>query len=83
MRWELTAHAATVLAERGISTQWVERVLSNPERKERDRVDPQLIHALGRIAQYGDRVLRVIYNDSANPWRIVTAFFDRGERGKS
>ena len=39
-------------------------------------------HALRRIAQRDDRVLRVIYNDSVDPPKIVTAYFDRRQRDK-
>lgn len=83
LRYELTAHAATVMAERNISTAWVERVLRSSERTEPDDNDPELHHALGRISERDDRVLRVVYNTSVDPWRIVTVYFDRGQRAKS
>jgi len=41
-----------------------------------------LRHALARIAERGDRVLRVVYNASVNPPRVVTAYFDRRQRGR-
>ena len=81
--YELTDHASSVLAEREIETTWVVRVLTTPERTEADRSDPALTHALGRIAEYGGRVLRVVYNASVNPPRIVTVYFDRRQRGKT
>ncbi len=80
--YELSAHAARVLAEREIPVAWIERVLSMPERTEPDAVDPMLRHALGRIPERDDRVLRVIYNQAVQPWRIVTAYFDRAMRGQ-
>ena len=61
---------------------WLERVLVNPERTESDRADSELRHAICRIADNDGRYLRVIYNASATPWRIVTACFDRGLRGE-
>ena len=79
---ELTAHAATVIAERGIELAWVERVLRAPERVHADRTDPALTHALGRVEERGQRVLRVVYNASASPPRVVTAYFDRRQRGE-
>jgi len=82
-RYELTSHAATVVAERGIDADWIDRVLSRPDRVEPDRLDPSLIHALGQIAERDHRVLRVFYNPSVNPCRVVTAYFDRRQRGKS
>lgn len=82
IRYELTAHAATVMAERKIPAQWVERVLQNPGRTEPDNNDPELHHALGRISERDDRILRVIYNATVDPWRVVTVYFDRSQRAK-
>ena len=81
--YELSDHAADVIAEREIETTWVVRVLTQRERTEADRSHPALTHALGRIAERGDRVLRVVYNASLDPPRIVTAYFDRRQRGKT
>jgi hypothetical protein len=39
---------------------------------EPDRWDPQIKHALGRVAERENRVLRVIYNASVNPLRVIT-----------
>ncbi len=77
MEYRLTSHAKKTIAERGIDRAWIERILSHPARVESDRQDRALSHALGRIPEYGDRVLRVIYNANALPWVVVTAFFDR------
>jgi len=82
IRYELTVHAATVMAERKIPAAWVERVLQSAVRREPDKVDPELRHALGRIVEHDDRILRVKYNTTMNPWRVVTVYFDRGQRGK-
>lgn len=80
IQYRLTQHARLVIAERGINPSWIEHVLEKPLWTERDRTDNELGHALGRIPGYGDRVLRVIYNDTATPWLIVTAYFDRSMR---
>jgi hypothetical protein len=80
--YELTVHAKAVIEARGIRLEWLERVLSGPERTEADIADPELQHAIGRIAEHGDRHLRVVYNGFALPWRIVTAYFDRALRDK-
>ena len=82
IRYTLTAHAVTVMSEREISVTWLERVLANPEQVEPDKIDPELRHALGRIPERDDRVLRVVYNKDIDPWRVVTAYFDRAMRGK-
>ncbi len=80
--YRLTAHAARVIAERDIVLEWVERALRTPARTETDRLDPALRHALAPIQERGDRILRVIYNPLREPWEIVTAYFDRTQRGK-
>jgi len=80
--FELTAHAATAIAKRGIDPEWVGRVLSRPERVEQHASDTTPRHALARIPERSDRVLRVVYNVDANPPRVVTAYFDRRQRGK-
>jgi hypothetical protein len=80
--FDLTAHARQVVAERHIALAWVARVLSAPERTEPDSVDAELRHALGSIEEHDGRVLRVVYNQTTSPWRIVTAYFDRRERRK-
>jgi hypothetical protein len=80
--YELTAHADAVIAERGIDPAWVERVLHAPEQVHADREDPALTHALAHIDERDRRVLRVVYNASASPPRVVTAYFDRRQRGK-
>ena len=81
--YELTDHAAGVIAERDIDITWVVRVLAKPDRTESDRSDPTLTHALGRVAERDDRVLRVVYNALVNPPRIVTVYFDRRQRGET
>ena len=78
----LTAHAARVIQERGIALAWVERVLAEPMKIEPDHHDPTLRHALARIPEFGDRVLRVVYNEATQPRQVVTAYFDRTQRGK-
>lgn len=82
IEYELSAHAVTVMREREILERWVEQVLAYPERIEADATDPLLRHALGRIPDRDDRVLRVVYNEAVHPWRVVTAYFDRAMRGK-
>ena len=78
----LSAHAEVVIKERSIRREWVERVLEKPEKTEPDGADPQVTHALGRIPEYGNRVLRVIYNRGTDPVTVVTAYFDRAMRDK-
>ena len=78
----LSAHAESVINERSIKREWLEKVLATPEKTESDKDDPALRHALGRIPEHEGRVLRVVYNDSFKPVRIVTAYFDRAMKGR-
>jgi hypothetical protein len=80
--FSLTGHAAEVIAQRGIPLEWVERVLKEPQKVEPDAEDRELRHALACIPEHGNRILRVIYNEAAEPWSIVMAYFDRSQRGK-
>ena len=73
----LTAHATLVISARGIGPGWIALVLEAPELLEADRADPELRHALRRIPERGNRMLRVVYNEASDPPRIVTAYFDR------
>jgi hypothetical protein len=78
----LSTHAQTVATERGINQEWIERILTNPERVEEGKETPPLKHALGRISEHGNRVLRVVYNGSVEPVMVVTVYFDRTLRNK-
>lgn len=80
--YELTKHAAERMSERNIQPEWVERALSSPQRDQEHESDPELRHALVTIPENGDRVLRVIYNATCNPIRVVSVYFDRKLRGK-
>jgi uncharacterized DUF497 family protein len=80
--YTLSKHAQECMAERGISMEWVERVLFKPTLVESDPKDPTLNRAFGVIPENGNRVLRVVYNHTTAPWNIVSVFFDRSKKGK-
>lgn len=75
-------HALDVLQVREIAEDWVQQVVEEPMLTLNDSVDPDLVHALAPIRERDGRVLRVVYNRSVDPIRVVTAFFDRTMRGK-
>jgi hypothetical protein len=75
MRFELTQHDGDALVKRGISMEWLERVLTFPDRIEPDATDAMLEHRLGVIPEQGDRVPRVIINPPTSPIRVVTWLF--------
>ena len=54
----LTQHAGDALEKRRIPTEWMERVLTVPDCTERDPMDADLEHRLGRIREFENRVLR-------------------------
>lgn len=80
--YSLTLHAETVIIARKIKLEWIIQVLSSPQKIEPDAKDCQLKHALGRIGEYENRVLRVVYNETTKPWNIITVYFDRNQKNK-
>ena len=59
----------------------MERALNAPGKTEADKDDPQLIHHLARIAEHGNRFLRVVFNNQVSPVLVVTVYFDRKLKG--
>jgi hypothetical protein len=82
VEYELSDHAAKRVQERNIDPRWIEMTLSAPDRHEVDVIDPSSSHALKRIAEMEDRVLRVVYNTTTTPVRVISAYFDRRMKGK-
>lgn len=76
MKYILTEHAEKRVRRRKINPDWIAATLENPARTENDRDDPQIAHALRPIPERGFRVLRVIYNETVDPVRIITVYFD-------
>jgi hypothetical protein len=82
VEYKLSRHAQGVLEERELPVARLERVLNAPQRIEPDPDDAELEHCLGRIAEHGNRVLRVVVNKTVRPARVVTLYFDRTMRNK-
>jgi len=70
------------MTERSIKPEWLDRVLAHPELVEADQDDPEITHALGKISEHGERVLRVVFNGTKTPAKVVTVYFDRAMKGK-
>jgi hypothetical protein len=81
-RYDLSQRSKDVISERHIRLAWLEQVLDSPELREADRDDRELMHHVGRIKEYGNRALRVVFKKSVSPVRIVTVYFDRKMKGK-
>ena len=56
--------------------------LSTSQRVELDLKDPNLRHALAAIAECDKRVLRVIYNVTTIPNKVVLVYCDHKLRGR-
>lgn len=78
MDYVLTEHARKRCIRRKIRLEWVSAAVAHPARTENDEDDPTLVHALLAVPERGFRVLRVIYNETADPVVVVTAYFDDG-----
>ncbi len=64
-----------MIDERGIDEAWVWRVVDDPQKSSLE--NDGNIHYVGSIEEHGGRQLRVIINETVEPNRIVTVFFDR------
>ncbi len=80
MEYQLSEHAAKAIAERGIKLEWIQRALVSPELIMAHPDDPELNQHFLRITENGDRILRVIFNGTTSPPRVVTTYFDRAAR---
>ncbi len=80
--YSLTEHGKTRIQERGIHLEWICDTVQHPQKLKIDPDDPSKYYAFKTISEYGDRVLRVIYNKDRTPWAIISAYFDRNMKGK-
>lgn len=82
MNFVLSQHAADVMRERDIKREWIEAALASPVLRQPHETDPALRYALLPIAERDGRVLRVVYNHTIEPWKVVTVYFDRTMKGR-
>ena len=82
MLYIFTKHARTMLVERNINPDWIDRVLQAPALRQSDPTDETLERFFGKIEEADDCVLRVVVNIREIPVRIVSVFFDRAMRGR-
>jgi len=73
--FDTTKHAAAVIAVRNIKQVWIESVLTSPALVQPDADDAELEHRLAVIADYGNRVLRVVAKRNTLPVLVITAYF--------
>ncbi|MGD0464739.1 MAG: DUF4258 domain-containing protein [Tepidisphaeraceae bacterium] len=79
--YQLSQHAKRRIERRQIRLEWISATLANPDRTDPDHQDPALRHALKKIQEMDNRVLRVVYNSTVVPPRIVSVHFDRRLKG--
>lgn len=82
LRLEYTRHALHVMAERRIPGEWVELAVTEPALRMGDPSDPDVERFFRPFPEYGGRMLRVVVNTRAVPWRVISAFFDRSMKGE-
>jgi hypothetical protein len=71
-------HAKTVIRERGLAAEWVERITLDPQWTEVDPGDPVVERRFGAVPERGGRIMRVACVEDAAEIRIISAFLDRG-----
>ena len=74
-----TGHARTVMAERELAEEWVERTARAPEWEASDP-SPGVVRRYRVIPERGGRVLRVACVETSSEIRILSAFLDRRAR---
>ena len=79
---EYTRHARHVMAERRIPSEWAELAVTEPALRMDDPGDPDVERFFRPFPEYGGRMLRVVVNTRAAPWRVISAFFDRSMKGE-
>ncbi len=82
MNYQLSKHARDALDERQIPVYWMERALNNAALVVPSTANAALESRLLPIAEFGNRVLRVVINKDATPIRVISVYFDRAMKGK-
>jgi hypothetical protein len=73
----LTKHAQDMVNERETQLDWIQRVLDAPVFEEPDTTHMGATRAYAPIAEFGNRMLRVVYYDNQTTVRVITLHFDR------
>ena len=81
MLFILSNHARVRVQHRGIKEEWIEATINSPQKTETDPEDPDALRAWKRIPEKSS-VLRVVYNHTNKPYKIITVFFDRSMKNK-
>ncbi len=76
-----TIHTRERLRERHILTRWIEAILEDPLIDEPDPADDGRRRCWGRVPEFGDRMLRIVYVAESDVIRVITVTPDRN-RGR-
>lgn len=76
-----THHTRERLFERHIAFRWVEAILDAPLLDEPDPVGDGRRRCWGRVPEFGDRMLRIVYVADTDMIRVITVTPDRN-RGR-
>ncbi|RXT43581.1 hypothetical protein B6S44_28150 [Bosea sp. Tri-44] len=79
-RFSYTNHANSMLVERDIRREWVERTILSPDAIETDPKHLDRTRAYKALPERDGRVLRVVYVQSGQTCRVITLFLDRSRR---
>lgn len=80
--YEISVHAKERIEERNILLTWIQETIEKPDKTEPHQTDPELVTTFKKFESCSGRVLKVVYNKTVSPVRIVTAHFDRSMKGK-
>ncbi len=80
--YEISAHAQDNIQKRNLLLRWIQDAVEHPDKTEPDETDEELQIAFKKIQDANDKILKVVYNKTVSPIRIVTAHFDRRMKGK-
>ena len=75
MEIDTSGHFGDMLKERNLKEEWVQLALNKPDSIENH--DDGTTHYVKKIEEFGNRWLRLVINESVDPAKGVTAFFDR------
>ena len=76
----LSQHTEREMVQRGIVMAYIESTLAAPDHVRPDPVDAALTRSYRVIAEFGNRVLRVVHRPDPMGVFIVTAHWDRGAK---
>jgi hypothetical protein len=68
------------MRERELKQEWVEDAIANPDWTEADPAGPGIARSFKAIPQRDNRVLRVVWVETPEALRVITAFLDRRAR---